>query len=208
MSEIKTEEEQVEAIKKWWKENGTSVIAGVVIGLVGVFGWRAWEGYQDRVGKEASVAFNQVVSQIDRAATESASKQAELVRLEYDSTNYAVFAALVQARLKLEQGESAAARSQLEWAIKNSSDDSLRTLARLNLARILLNDSDYAGAAELAKQEGGGFASEFAELRGDLALAQQDLTGARDNYSKALALAAKNPQRVQMKLDDLGAGNL
>ena len=31
-----TEEQQVEVIKEWWKENGTSVIAGTVIGLVGL----------------------------------------------------------------------------------------------------------------------------------------------------------------------------
>jgi len=26
-----TEEEQVEAIKKWWNENGKSIIAGIII---------------------------------------------------------------------------------------------------------------------------------------------------------------------------------
>ena len=202
MSVYQTEEEQVEAIKKWWKENGTSVVAGVVIGLGAVFGWQGWNSYQDRMGKEASVAFSQLLGAVNAGNTESASKQAELLRVEYESSNYAMLAAMAQARLKLEQGDSAAARSQLEWTLQNSDDDSLKTLAQLNLARILLSEGDLDGAAGLAAISEGGFAADFAELRGDIAAARKQLEEARDAYSQALALNA-NPQRLQMKLDDL-----
>ena len=202
MSVYQTEEEQVEAIKKWWKENGTSVVAGVVIGLGAVFGWQGWNSYQDRMGKEASVAFSQLLGAVNAGNTESASKQAELLRVEYESSNYAMLAAMAQARLKLEQGDSAAARSQLEWTLQNSDDDSLKTLAQLNLARILLSEGDLDGAAGLAAISEGGFAADFAELRGDIATARKQLEEARDAYSQALALNA-NPQRLQMKLDDL-----
>ena len=188
MSVYQTEEEQVEAIKKWWKENGTSVVAGVVIGLGAVFGWQGWNSYQDRMGKEASVAFSQLLGAVNAGNTESASKQAELLRVEYESSNYAMLAAMAQARLKLEQGDSAAARSQLEWTLQNSDDDSLKTLAQLNLARILLSEGDLDGAAGLAAISEGGFAADFAELRGDIATARKQLEEARDAYSQALAL--------------------
>ena len=45
MDVYKTEEEQVEAIKKWWQENGKSIIAGVVIGITAIFGWRAYDSH-------------------------------------------------------------------------------------------------------------------------------------------------------------------
>lgn len=209
MSVYQTEEEQVEAIKKWWKENGTSVVAGVVIGLGAVFSWQGWNSYQDRLGGEASVAFSQLVGSVNsNSRSEAASKQAELLRMEYESTSYAVIAAMTQARLKLEQGDSVAARSQLEWAMQNSSDASLKTLARLNLARILLSEGDYAAASELADVTSGGFAGQFAELRGDIAAAQQQLMPARDAYSQALSQNVGNPERVQMKLDDLAGADL
>jgi predicted negative regulator of RcsB-dependent stress response len=203
MSSYQTEEEQVEAIKKWWKDNGNSVIAGVVIGLGAVFGWKGWVSYQDRIGQEASLAFSQLLHSVQGGNSESASQQAELLRADYESSSYAVIAALIQARLKLEQGDSVAARSQLEWAVAKSSSPSLKQLASLNLARILLNEGEYSAAAELAQQEEGGFAGEFAELRGDIAVAQSNHDSARQAYTQALALNANASGRLQMKLDDL-----
>jgi len=207
MSAYLTEEEQVEAIKKWWKENGISVVSGIAIGLAAVFGWQGWNNYQDNQGKQASVAFSQMLNAVDLGDMDLAGKQAELVRLDYSSSNYAVLAAMAQARIKLAAGESAAARSQLEWAIANSGDASLKRLAQLNLARILLSENDLDGAAKLADAGNGGFAGEFAELRGDIALARKDAGAARDAYTEALAMNAGNPQRLQMKLDDLAVAN-
>ena len=42
MSEYQTDEEKVEAIRKWWRENGTAVVAGLVLGLAGLIGWQYW----------------------------------------------------------------------------------------------------------------------------------------------------------------------
>ena len=94
MAEYLSDEEQVEALKRWWKENGTSIIAGLVIGLGGVFGWQAWGNYQDRTGKAASQSFNQMLNAVTLGDLESSGKQAELLRLEHEGTNYAIFAAL------------------------------------------------------------------------------------------------------------------
>ena len=203
MKVYQTEEEQVEAIKKWWKENGLSVVAGLVIGLGAVFGWQAWNSYNDRIGREASVAFYQMLNAADGNNPDMAIKQAELLRSDFGSTSYAVLAAMTDARLKVEQGDMAAARSQLEWAMQNTSDPSLKTLAQLNLARLKLSDGDLDGASQLATVETGGFAGEYAELRGDIAVAKKELSAARDAYTQALALNVGNPELVQMKLDDL-----
>jgi predicted negative regulator of RcsB-dependent stress response len=204
MSAYQTEEEQVEALKRWWKENGTSIIAGIVIGLGGVFGWQAWGNYQDRVGRDASIAFGQLVDAEQQGETESASKQAELLRLEYESSSYAVFAALIQAKVKLDQGDTAAARSQLEWAMAQSDNPSLKQLAQLNLARMLLSEGDLDGAAKLADVTSGGFAGDFAQLRGDIAAEQGDKQAALEAYTLAMTQETSNRNLLQMKLDDLG----
>ncbi|MCU7842771.1 MAG: tetratricopeptide repeat protein [Candidatus Thiodiazotropha sp. (ex Monitilora ramsayi)] len=208
MSEYQTEEEQVEALKRWWKENGTSIIAGLVIGLGGVFGWQAWGNYQDRVGKSASESFNQMLNAVQQGDIDSSSKQAELLRLEYDSSNYAVFAALAQARLKVEQGDTAAARSQLEWAIAQADESSLKALAQLNLARILLSEGDLDGAEKLADSgTGSGFAGEFTMLRGDIAAERGDKQAAHQAYTQAMTQEVSNRNLLQMKLDDLALNN-
>jgi predicted negative regulator of RcsB-dependent stress response len=203
MKVYQTEEEQVEAIKKWWKENGTSVVAGLVIGLGAVFGWQGWNSYQDRIGGEASVAFYQMLNAVDNRNSELAAQQAERLQTDYASTSYAVLAAMTQARLKVEEGDTNAARARLEWAMQNAADDSLKTLSQLNLARLLLSDGDLEGASKLATVDQGGFAGEFAELRGDIAVAKKELSAARDAYAQALALNVGNAELVQMKLDDL-----
>lgn len=208
MSAYQTEEEQVEALKRWWKENGTSVVAGIVLGLGGIFGWQAWGSYQDRVGKEAAQAFTQMLEAQQRGDSASASKQAELLRLEYDGSGYALFSALAQARLKLDEGDSVAARSQLEWVMAQSGHPTLKHLAQLNLARILLSEGDQEGAAKLAEVSDGGFAGEFAVLRGDIALARGDKQAAHDAYALAMTLEVSNPDLLQMKLDDLAMGTL
>ncbi len=40
------EEQQVEAIKRFWKQNGTSILAGIAIGLAGLYGFRAYQDNQ------------------------------------------------------------------------------------------------------------------------------------------------------------------
>ncbi|MBT3024190.1 MAG: tetratricopeptide repeat protein [Candidatus Thiodiazotropha sp. (ex Lucina aurantia)] len=204
MSEYQTEEEQVEAIKRWWKENGTSVIAGLVIGLGGVFGWQAWGNYKDRIGAEAALAFNQMVAAVDRGDKSSAVKQAELMRSNYDNS-YAIFAAMAEARVKLDQGDAATAISRLEWASENADNPSLKQLVQLSLARVLLNEGELDAAEKQVASEQGGFAGEFAVIRGDIAFARGDKAAAAEAYTQAMTLEVSNRNLLQMKLDDLAA---
>ncbi|MBT3031495.1 MAG: tetratricopeptide repeat protein [Candidatus Thiodiazotropha endolucinida] len=204
MSEYQTEEEQVEAIKRWWKENGTSVIAGLVIGLGGVFGWQAWGNYKDRIGAEAALAFNQMVAAVDRGDKPSAVKQAELMRSNYDNS-YSIFAAMAEARVKLDQGDAATAISRLEWASENADNPSLKQLVQLSLARVLLNEGELDAAEKQVASEQGGFAGEFAVIRGDIAFARGDKAAAAEAYTQAMTLEVSNRNLLQMKLDDLAA---
>ncbi|MES9987941.1 MAG: tetratricopeptide repeat protein [Candidatus Thiodiazotropha endolucinida] len=204
MSEYQTEEEQVEAIKRWWKENGTSVIAGLVIGLGGVFGWQAWGNYKDRIGAEAALAFNQMVAAVDRGDKPSAVKQAELMRSNYDNS-YSIFAAMAEARVKLDEGDALTAISRLEWASENADNPSLKQLVQLSLARVLLNEGELDAAEKQVASEQGGFAGEFAVIRGDIAFARGDKAAAAEAYTQAMTLEVSNRNLLQMKLDDLAA---
>ncbi|MET0066283.1 MAG: tetratricopeptide repeat protein [Candidatus Thiodiazotropha sp.] len=203
MSVYETEEEQVEAIKKWWKENGTSVVAGLVLGLSGVFGWQAWGNYQERIGAEASVGFNQMLNAVQGADTESARKQAELLEKNYDGTAYAVFGGLAEARLMLEGDDRAAAKAKLESVIKQAEDPTLVRLARLNLARILLDEGAYDQASALVASDAGEFRGEYRVIQGDIALAKGDKAAAADAYTQAMTESVGDRALLQMKLDDL-----
>lgn len=204
MTGYQTEEEQVEAIKNWWKENGKSAVIGVVLGVGGVLGWQAWNQHHQNVAAQGAVKYEQLVQASDQGAVDSAIKQAELLNKEFEGTAYAVFAALELARLQQQQGDAAGARQQLEWVLNNTPEQALQQIARLRLGRLLLSEGDLAGAQRVI--EGAptdSFAGEFALLRGDIALAKNEQNAARKAYQEALAGNVGNPDLVQMKLDDL-----
>ncbi|MEJ2404997.1 MAG: tetratricopeptide repeat protein [Candidatus Thiodiazotropha sp.] len=203
MSVYETEEEQVEAIKKWWKENGSSVLIGLVLGLSGVFGWQAWGNYKERIGAEASVGFSQMLNAVQGTDTESALKQAELLEKNYDGTAYAVFGGLAEARLLLDKDDQAAAKAKLESVIKQAQEPSLVRLARLNLARILLDEGAYDEASKLVAGDAGAFKGEYTVLRGDIALANGDKAAAAEAYTQAMTEEVGDRGLLQMKLDDL-----
>lgn len=205
MISYETDEERAEALKKWWKENGFSVVAGVVIGLGAIFGWRAWNDYRDSVGQQASAAFEQLLASAETGDSESALAQSKLLTDEYSSTAYATLAALVEARIELEKGNPAGARSALEQAIASSPDPGITHVATLRLARVLIARGDLQTAADLVEKHevSGGFAGAFAAVRGDIALAQGRITDARTAYEEAIAAGAPDPDRVRLKLDNL-----
>jgi predicted negative regulator of RcsB-dependent stress response len=199
-----SEEEQVEELKKWWKENGKSVIAGVVLGLGAVFGWQYWNQHQQQVAGQASMLFEQMSQSLAAKNNEIASKQAEIIASEFQGSAYDTFASLTLARVKLEQGDTAAARALLKQVEQKGSSQSLQQIARLHLARILISEGDAEGAAAVvANAKDDSFRGEFSALKGDIALARGDREGARSAYLEALATDVGNTAVIRMKLEDL-----
>ena len=98
MDEFKTEEEQIAAIKNWWKTNGTSVILAIVAALAIVFGYRAWQGNVEANKASASGLYqrlvNVVTAQQGIADDQSASFIAGELKENFSETEYARFAAL------------------------------------------------------------------------------------------------------------------
>ena len=205
MNVYETDDEKVEALKKWWKDNGLSVAAGIGIGLAAVFGWRGWVGYPDAVGKQASAAFEQLLAAADSGNTESALKQSELVTSDFGSTAYATLAALVRARVELEAGNVPGARAALEEAIAKAPDPGLARIAALRLARVEFGAGDMVAAKALLDEhdKDGSFAGDFAALRGDIAAAEGRMDEAREAYEQALAAGAADPELLELKIDNL-----
>jgi predicted negative regulator of RcsB-dependent stress response len=207
VSEYETDDEKVEAIKKWWKENGTSIVFGVAIGLALVFGWRAWSSYRDGISAQASAAFEQVVVAADSGQVDSAIKQAELLNRDYASTPYAALASLVAARVLYDKGDATAAVSALEKVVAKPPEPALGRLAAVRLARIQVAQGqlDAAAATVAAHDDGQAFAGDFAAVRGDIAAARGDMKKAREEYEKAIAAGTGSAELVRLKLDNLPA---
>ncbi len=207
MADYETDDEKVEAIKKWWKENGMSVVAGVAIGLAAVFGWRAWVEHRELVGQQASAAFEQLMASAEGEDSAAALAQADAIRAGFGGSAYASLADLMVARVKLKAGDAAGAVAALEQVMTQAPDPALARIAALRLARILLDKGDLDRAAAIAAQyaDTGSFSGDFAAIQGDIAASQGRVAEARTAYERAIAAGASLSQLLKLKLDNLPA---
>lgn len=181
-----TDEEKVEAIKKWWRENGVAVVAGIVIGLGGIIGWRWWGDYRDSVAAEASAIFDQVMVNAAAGQTEALAAQTRRLREDYGTTPYPALAALIEAKALYESGQANEAMVALQQARDAAPDPALAHLAALRLARIQLAEGQLDAAAKTIAglETTPAFAGEVAAVRGDLAVARGDHAAAREAYQE------------------------
>lgn len=208
MDVYRTDEEQVEALRKWWLENGKSVIAGIVIGFSAIFGWRAWQDHTIVQAEAASSEYQHMVVAVRQGETDSALSHANAIMDDYNSTGYAPFAALMLARLAVDAEDYATAEEHLRWAMEKSSNDQVIHIARLRLARLLIAQEKLDEAAPLLKIDSKGkFLANYEELRGDIFIRQGMSEAARNAYKEALASSNSTEESrsiLQIKLDGLG----
>lgn len=204
---METDEEQVEKLKKWWQENGRSVIAGVVIGVGGLFGYRGWVDYQNRVAEEASLHFDEMVQALEAKNNDTVVNHAEILLADYAKSEYAVMARLALARLHVEKGEFDQAGEQLQQIVGTVDKQPLGYLARKRLAAVQLQMSESEQALTTLSVE---FPAEFSaaieELKGDIYAQQGKQDEAAEAYRKALRAipGPANSEYLRQKLDDLG----
>jgi predicted negative regulator of RcsB-dependent stress response len=205
VSTYQTEEEQVEALKKWWQENGKSVIAGVVIGLLVVAGGKGWIEYNRIQSENASAFYEGFSTAAASGDLDKALKRGEALIREYGGSTYATFTALELARLQYEAGEKDKARERLQWVLDNAPDEALGKLAKVRLARLLLDAGALDQADRLSAEPAeDAWQGEFLAIQGDIKLARGDREGARKAYSAALKKGVSTPALVRMKLVELG----
>ncbi len=203
------EQEQVEALKAWWKENGKWVIGILVVALLGFAGTRYWNSYQAGQAAEASQLYAEVMKQ---AATNDAKRigdAADALVSRYGSSAYAPRAQLVAAQASLQARDVARAKVQLQWVIEHASETGLQDTARLKLASVLLDEKKYDEALkELDAAHPESFTGLYADLRGDVLSAQGKVAEARVAYQQAYDRTDANSMYrnlIQLKMDGLGS---
>ena len=203
--DYETEEQQVESLKRWWKENGKLVITGLVLGLSLVLGVRFYTTYSNERAESASYLFDQMIS--DQADDRQDIKTIDdRLLTEYATTAYATLSALVVAKQMVIDEDLAGARQKLQWVVDNSNNVELQHIARLRLIRVLTSMQEYDQALALANTDyPTSFAALYEELKGDLYLAKGDINQARIAYDKAILNAGAQSNRwLKLKRDDLG----
>jgi predicted negative regulator of RcsB-dependent stress response len=198
-----TDDERVEDLKKWWKENGASIIVGIALGVIAIFGWRYWSSHRDTQAETASRAYDAFVAAAEKPDADPARQRGQALLTDFPKSPYATLAALRLAKLAVDGGDTATASQRLEWVIGNARSDELKDIARLRLARVKFAAGQIAEAEKLLDGiTTASLSAEREELKGDLSLAGNNPEKARTAYAAALA-AGGNNRLLQLKLDNL-----
>ncbi len=206
MEVYNTEEEQVEALKRWWDKNGTTLIIALVVFLAGVFGFQRWQQMNAGEAEAASVRYQQMMGVLDNDA-EQAREQARKIIADFPASGYADLAALALARLAVTEGDMDGAAAHFRRVMEAGNSNEVKLLARLRLARIqLAQGAPDKALSTIETVQAGSFGAAYDELKGDIYLSQGKPDEARAAYNNALAGYTNVQSKaalLQMKLDDL-----
>lgn len=214
MTELRTEEEQIELMKKWWADNGKGLLIALALAVAVVVGWKWWQADQQAKSEAASSAYEQLLnisnqpelSEEDRA---TALHLADRLQNEFAGSTYAQYAALFEAKLNVDQGDYDAAVRVLESLQTADSSALIQEVAAVRQAQVLWQqDKEDEALALLDKTATDAYRGNAEELRGDILSARGDTEAARTAYENAkAAFMAKGVARpvIDMKLADLGA---
>ncbi|VFM95528.1 MAG: Putative negative regulator of RcsB-dependent stress response [Candidatus Kentron sp. G] len=206
MNTYDSEQEQLEALQKWWKENGRAVISGVALGAVAIIGWSSWQVYTTQQAEKASLHYDRLLASAKDSLYEQTIEQGNFFVEELPTSGYAALAALITAKAAFRQNDMEKAKKYLQLAIDQKKSEAVQRVARLRLARLLTDEKKWDDAMALLDGDAGEFANLYEEARGDIFLARGNWDEARSAYERVLA-GGKSQVRVRMKLDDLGSGD-
>lgn len=205
------EQEQLAALKAWWRGHGGAIVLGATLVLV-VFGaWNGWRWYQRSQAAQAALLYESLQNAARADDLKAASELAGSILEKFPRTAYAPLAALISAKAQFQAGDRETARAQLEWVVEHAGNEGIRSIARARLASVLLDEKQYESALKVldAKPEPG-FEALYASLRGDIFLARKKLPEARAAYQAAIEKVQPGDgalrDALRLKLDALGDG--
>ena len=210
-----SEKEQWDALKRWVRENGPAVVAGVAIAALGLGGYRWWQDHQNNVDLAAGATYVQMENAFAQGNRTQAFILLGDLERQYPSSPYADQAKLASAKAFVEDGELGRAAAELQDVMQHSHDPILRPIARLRLARVQTAEHKASEAiATLNAINPGALAPQYAEARGDAYYALGDKSAALAQYRMARATEGANAGNpgsegdtglLDLKISDLAA---
>lgn len=201
-----TEEQQVDAIKQFWKDYGTPIIIGAVVGLGGLYGWGYFSEQKLANAASASNAFEQIQQSGDDVSALSGAIAG--FDSAHDQQGYQALLQFQLAKTAVEAGELDKAAQALTQVIAAKPGAGLTELATLRLARIQAQQEQYSTAlSTLDTVTSASFAAQRDELKGDFYVRQGDVAQAKSMYEAAqaalIAAGQSESQLLQIKIDNL-----
>ncbi|MEN4588795.1 YfgM family protein [Pantoea agglomerans] len=204
MEVYSNENEQTDALRNFFANNGKALAIGVVIGIAALGGWRYWSSHQDDTAKTVSAQYQQLTSAMQAGKPETLEAVNRFA--SENSNTYGALAAMDLAKQYVDAGQLGKAATLLQNGLKDTKDANLQAVINLRLARIQLQQNQADAALKtLDGVKGDGWTAIVADIRGEALLTKGDKQGARDAWSKGVESDASPAlkQMMQMKMNNL-----
>jgi predicted negative regulator of RcsB-dependent stress response len=210
MSDLYDTHEQGERVKSWLRENGSAIVMGLVLAFGLMFGFKQWQAWETSKRQQASAEYQVILGFIEADNMDAAVPNYEVLKSEYPKSSYTSMASLMMAKARLQAGQMDLAATALSHAMNNAQPAPIKVIARARLARLRLSQGDTDAAVKLldGAQSEQGFEAQFAEIRGDIHLANGETDLAMQSYQDSLDLLEEgvgNRKFLVIKLEALGA---
>ena len=198
------EEQEINQLKEWWKENGKTIIVAFILGVGGMFGWRYWQAHQAEQIAQASAQYDALINSVQQDEQAKKANIEQFVQAN-SKTAYAVFALLDEAKKATEKQDFSAAEANLNQALTQSQDEVLTSIVALRLSAVQFQLGQLENALSTLNQvKGESFNARKAILTGDIQVAKGDKVAAKNSFEQAQQIGSQLEQQMaKMKLNNL-----
>ena len=144
------EQEQLDALKAFWKQYGNLITWALVAALAVYAGLNGWKWWQREQSAKAGALYEQLQIAAQSGDAQRAGQVFGDLKERYPRTVFAEQGGLLAARVQFDRGQTDAANASLSWVAENAGEDEYKTVARLRLAGLLLQAKDYDARPEAA----------------------------------------------------------
>lgn len=206
MSVYKTEEEQIDDLKRWIKSYGPSILMGIVLAIALLYGWRYWKSYHHHRAVKASILYQQAVDAYQTKRPDLLEKSVNTLQHKYSKSPYAQYAVFLQVKIAADQQDYSTAETGLNWIMSHSHDNNIKAIAALRLGSIQTVDHQEKTAIQTLESIKNPAFKGLALIKiADAYSALGDTNNAKMNYeaaSKLLPEAGNTMPTLAMKLDN------
>ena len=198
------EEQEINQLKDWWKENSKTIIVAFILGVGGMFGWRYWQAHQAEQIAQASAQYDALIYSAQQDEQAKKANIEQFVQAN-SKTAYAVFALLDEAKKATEKQDFTAAEVNLNQALTQSQDEVLTSIVALRLSAVQFQLGQLDNALTTLNQvKGESFNARKAILTGDIQIAKGDKVAAKNSFEQAQQSGTQLEQQMaKMKLNNL-----
>lgn len=184
MSDFLTDEEQVDRLKKLWKDYGITVATALVVGIGGVVGWDYIKSYQSG---QAQAAADLYTSYMEAAALgEPTSLIIEELEEEHGDSSYLTLTLMREAKAAVDASDYERALDALKRASEAAEGTPLGDMVTLRKAKVEFELADHEAVLETIQSiETAGYRWQAMVLKGDVHFSNDELDAARDAYRAA-----------------------